>query len=41
MRLCERFHLTPAELDEIDLQTIKDWTTISEYEAIVAKANSK
>ncbi len=37
MKLCERFHLTPAELGEIDYQTIQDWLTILHYEAEIAE----
>ena len=41
MRLCERFHLSPWELDEIDQQTVRDWITISNYEAEIQKAQEK
>lgn len=33
MRLCERFHLTPAEVEDLDLQTVQDWLLIIKYEA--------
>jgi hypothetical protein len=33
MRLCERFHFTPDELEEIDYQTVQDWLLIMKYEA--------
>lgn len=33
MRLCERFHLSPSELEEIDAQTVQDWLLIIKYEA--------
>ena len=41
MRLCERFHLSPPELDEIDQQTVRDWITIGNYEAEIQKAQEK
>ena len=36
-RLCERFHKTPDEIAEIDIQTIQDWVLIMDYEGKIAK----
>lgn len=33
MRLCERFHWTPAELESVDALLIADFLTILRYEA--------
>jgi hypothetical protein len=41
MRLCREFHLTPSELEEIDLQTINDWVTILGQEAELAKERAR
>jgi hypothetical protein len=41
MRLCERMHLSPRELAEVDLQTITDWLTIMEYETELNKPKDK
>ena len=41
MNLCREFHLSPAELRDIDIQTILDWTTILGQEAELAKEKQR
>jgi hypothetical protein len=37
-RLCKEMHLSPKELEEIDIQTILDWVTIMGQERELAPA---
>lgn len=41
MRLCERMHMSPRELEETDMQTILDWLTIMGQESDLAEEQKR